>query len=101
MTSCARADLETKFNYCEKERDLAEKTLEICDNSLVNCKEINGLLKEQIAIQKDINVVQTKEVATQKKEIEDLKDSSTIGKVIFGTIGFVIGIFLHIPLPFH
>ncbi len=97
MTSYASTDL-SKLKYCEVERDQCEDTVYQCEQALNDCQAVDVLIKEENAKQKEIIDTQTKEVASQSKEIKDLKEGSTFNKILFGILGVVVGLVLHIPL---
>lgn len=89
---------DSALSYCQKERDQAEKTLDICDKSLQSCEEVNTDLQSQLTIGNNISKEQTAEIVSQKTEIDDLKKSNTTGKIIFGVIGLAFGLAFGIPL---
>ena len=96
--TCAATDL-NKMEYCEKERDQAEKTVEICDKTVESSKQVNTLLNKEIEKQQEIITTQTKEVVSKSEEIGSLKESNSTGKIIWGVIGFVLGVLiLHVPI---
>lgn len=97
LKSYAETDL-NKYNYCVTERDQAEKTLEICNSSLSSCQEVNELLHTQITKQNDIIYSQATEIVTVDQKNAELEKSSTTNKIVFITLGIVVGLVLHIPL---
>lgn len=97
--SYAQTDLNSKFLYCEKERDQAEKTLDLCTVSLKDCNVVRILLKTETITQKQIIDEQAKNIVAQLSEIRDLKEESHIlEKILYVGAGIGIGILLHIPI---
>lgn len=94
----AQTDLNKQFNYCEMERDQAEKALDLCDESLKDCRNLVTLTEEETETYKKITDTQQTEVVSQKKEIDNLEKSKVTGHILFGVLGIVVGIVLHIPL---
>lgn len=100
LNSYAKTDLNDKFKYCTEERDQAYKTLDICDETLTDCKVVNTLLQDQVTKQAEIIETQTVESTDQKEQITDLKKSNTTGRILFGVLGLALGLILPIPIPF-
>lgn len=98
LNSYAITDPSSQLNYCEMERDQAEKTLDICNESLQDCKNLITLTEAELDSYKKISTTQTTEVVSQKKEIDNLEKSSTTGHIIFGVLGIIVGLVIHIPL---
>lgn len=95
--SYAESDL-NKLNYCIKERDQAEKTLDICDYALQSCEQVKVQMTDLMSKQEKIVETQITLIESKNKELSDLKNNTFWDKVLFGGIGLVIGIVLHIPL---
>lgn len=72
--------------------------MKLCNVALKDCQAVEDLLKVQLQKQDDIVKTQTTEIVSQKVEIEHVKSSSVLGKVVFGVLGIVVGLVLHIPL---
>lgn len=94
----ANTDLNNKLRYCENERDAAERAVSLCDEALNVCQEETINLQDQEAKHQEIEQIQTKEIASKTSEIREAKAGSVVGKVLFGILGVVVGVVLHVPI---
>ena len=98
LQTFAETDLKTKYDYCVKERDQAEETLDLCDLTLTDCEASKAILTLQIDKQKEIIDSQTKEIEARNLKEMQAERSKTTTKIVFAGLGIVLGSLIALPI---
>jgi chromosome segregation ATPase len=89
-----------KLNECVGVVNQANETIGKCQTIVNSSMQEIQLHKEEIKKCEEIVETEKKVSVDQKDQITSLEKEKTVGKTIFGVLGFIVGLLLHIPIHF-